>query len=266
MQKSKDIALYDLQQLIRAVVVDPKSDIASKSFVYKFLNQHNPLPHERGLNIYVDAYLSKFVESLSTDFPVTKKLIGEKPFYQLVSMYLKRYPSHFTNVTDVGRFLPTFVKKNKNAGKFKYLSELVDLEWECVEAFHADNLPPLNIDLFLNMSDNDWSSARFVFDPSCRLCHCHWPVHELLACVDSVDFSKIVKAFKKRSVHLILYRINSLVKFNEISSIEHKMLCLLKAGNTLDVLMEKMDDVSETLLTGFFQKWTQYGLIKDILI
>lgn len=282
MKQSSNISLHDLQQWMRWIIVDPRGVkdalqnphpnnpthpdryIEPKCSGYEYLQHKNHLNVDTGLNIYAEGYFSRLLESLAVDFAITKKILGEELFAKMVVDYLKNYPSYYTNITDVGKSLSKFVRGYKLTNHIKYIHSLVDIEWLFVESFHANNMPDLNLNLLLNLPDDAWDSAQLIFDPAFRLCRYNWPVHELLHHFDDASLKDVLNKMKCRCVFLYLYRIDGIVRVQEISSEEFEMLSFLNAGNTLGALVERVNENNETNLSELFAQWTDCGLIREI--
>lgn len=282
-QQQKNISLHDLQQWMRWIIVDPRGVkdalhnphpknltprdryVAPKKSAYEYLKHRDSLDATTGLHVYAEGYFSRLLEIFEYDFSITKKVLGEDLFVKLVIDYLKVYPSHTTSITDVGKFLPKFVKTYTLTKHIKYLKDLVDLEWCFVESFLANNVLDLNLNLLSNLTDDEWNSANIIFDPAFRLCRYKWPVHELLSNFDDEKFQTILTKMGQKSVFLYLYRVHGVVKVKEIDLGEFEVLSFLKAGNSLGALMELIDKKNYGHnLTELFAQWTDYGLIKEI--
>lgn len=118
------------------------------------------------LNIYRNNVYGGFFEVLSENFPVTKKILGEKKFTQLLQKYCQKFPSKSGDLNQFGNNFPKFLTSCKPL----FLKDLAQLELQLHLAyFKQRNLEKFNVKKFQKLSAENFANLVFTLDPTCFL-------------------------------------------------------------------------------------------------
>ncbi|TAM02223.1 MAG: DUF2063 domain-containing protein, partial [Rhodanobacter sp.] len=101
---------------------------------------------DAGLAIYRDAYTSRLVRSLSHDFPVSTRTLGEPGFAELARHYVNDHPFEKPDIHDVGARFPAWL--SVHAGQPH--GDLAAIEWAVLHASTSTDAKPVAVD------DPDW--------------------------------------------------------------------------------------------------------------
>ena len=122
--------------------------------------------HER-LSIYASGYRARLLETLTSDYPVLRAVLGEDSFTALGEAYIAAQPSRSFTLRDFGATMPAFIAQH--AGR-AFAAELASFERAFVEAFDAVDAEPLPAERLAAMAADAWPQLRFVAHPSVQRC------------------------------------------------------------------------------------------------
>lgn len=118
------------------------------------------------LNIYRNNVYGCFESVLSSNFPVTKKILGAKKFDELLKKYCQKFPSKSGDLNEFGNDFPKLLSRLKPA----YLKDLARLELLHHQAyFIADNTKRFDVEKFRKLSTDKFSDLIFSLNPACFL-------------------------------------------------------------------------------------------------
>lgn len=127
---------------------------------------HSEVEALERLNVYRNNVLGNFESILSKIFFVTKKILGEKKFNDLVQKYCQKFPSKSGDLNDFGAHFPRFLKSLKPS----YLQDLARLELLYHQAyFIASADQKVDLKKFKKIETKDLAKLILTLDPSCTL-------------------------------------------------------------------------------------------------
>ena len=228
-----------------------------------------PFSRERRLGVYSNAYFSRLLESLESDFPATRRVLGQDLFRRLAADYLIKHPSSSPHVGDLGAALPQFVRSHPLAIEWPFLPELFDLEWAILNSIWSDRLPPLDSSHLQSVPEHDWPAARLVLDPTVHLLATVWPVDRLWERRMRPETKISRRLLQKSPRWLLLYRDDHWVQLKVIKEPQCFLLQKLWEGHMLGTACDRLaqqfaaQEPSWPVMQWFAQ-WVQWGVIKKI--
>jgi hypothetical protein len=157
------MSLDRLQQAFQAYVLYGADPIAERV-------EPGPLGNpQRRLAIYYDAYRSRLVEALGTDFEALIAAMGEEEFYRAVRAYVEATPSTFRNVRWYGGKLATFLRATRPWSQMPWLADLAEFEWTLTLAFDAGDAPHVRFEHMATLADDAWGRLGFRLHPSVHM-------------------------------------------------------------------------------------------------
>lgn len=251
----KPPTLKDLQVCLKSEITSSDGH-AFVPFIVKGL-----MDIEDRLAIYSDAYFSRIAEALRTDFEATYQTLGEETFFELVSAYIKEFPSTSTSIEEVGAKFPDFIRKLDPGIGLPYLSELAQIEWALIEAFYADDLLPFNPNSLNTIPHSSWNMVKLIMDPSIRLIETSWPVHIIW----ESRKSSVIPELRQSTSFYLVYRNGHKVELIKKNKIEFKALKLAQSGHSVGQICEGLEkDLAGEEVMIIFKSWMQSGMIKDL--
>lgn len=152
--------LLQLQRNFASHIFDKKNLAVTKNIDYSNLEAL-----ER-LHVYRNNVLGNFEVVLSGIFPITKKILGEKKFEQLLHKYCDKFPSSSGNLDDFGLEFPQFIKSYKPL----YLKDLAQLELLLHHSYFTPKITEkFDVKNFKKLSAEKFSNLTFSLHPHCFL-------------------------------------------------------------------------------------------------
>jgi hypothetical protein len=158
-----------LQHSFRSAVT--ASDTAVESAV-----QPDALGASRRVSVYRNAVQSNWRSALANVYPVVLKLVGKSFFNEAADRYAEAHPSTSGDLHDYGGRFGDFLQTYAHASELKYLPDVARLEWAMHEAFHAEDVKPLQMAKLAAVAPEDYGNLQFAVAPWVRLIDTAWPI------------------------------------------------------------------------------------------
>lgn len=120
------------------------------------------------LQIYANAYRTRFTEALSADFPILRTFLGNDAFTDLSGTYVAAFPSKSFTLRGFGARLPDFIESQTSLPERVFSAELAAFEWALVEAFDAKDQSPMGIADMAGIAPEAWPLLEIDAHPSMR--------------------------------------------------------------------------------------------------
>jgi hypothetical protein len=279
--------LADLQQWLRWIIthpqgisnalagVDSSPSLPDQRFVepkprrLDEITQAPPFLREQRLGVYSNAYFARLLESLESDFPAVRRVLGQDPFRRLAADYLLKHPSSSPHVGDLGAALPQFALSHPFAIEWPFLPDLINLEWAILLSLWSERLPPLDPSLLQSVPEQDWPTAQLILDPTVRLLATAWSVDRLWEKRMRPETKKKHRLLKQSPRWLLLYRDDHWVQLRALEEPQWFLLQSIQRGKTLEVACDQLTQRYPTPgsswpVMQWFTQWVQSGVIKNI--
>jgi hypothetical protein len=137
------------------------------------------VPVATRLAIYGNAYSSRLVEALATNFPALAALLGEADFERLAADYVRTHDSRFFSIRYYGDELERFLATHADYAEAPVLAELARWEWTLGGVFDAPDAAALGRAALAGVPPAQWAQLRFAWHPSVRRVALSWNVPQL---------------------------------------------------------------------------------------
>lgn len=271
--KELQLWMVDVLRNRRALFKDPGVTERSKQH---FTGNDRLSPVEQ-VEIYREQFWLRHTSSLVEDFPGVGGILGQEDWERLVEEYLEATPPLSHSLRDLGDVLPAFIEKLDWLPHRELCMDMARLEWAYVEAFDADDHPPLDAQKLASMPESAWETATLVLHPSVRLLHVGYPVVALRKRIrkaeDSNDHEHIPIP-EPEAQNLVIYRSQNRNLMDE--ALPDGAFAMLEAlGDGLPLvdacgraMLELPDQSSEieANVGAWFQLFAQKGFIVDVVV
>ena len=172
--------------------------------------------------------------SLDSAYPLTKKLLGEKEWSDLVFEFFGRYKIQEPQVWKMPKSLLEYLKENDHQFKkvYPFLTELLLFEWAEIEIHMMED-----IDQGMDDEKGDYFEDEIVINAESAILPLSYPVHKVTA--------KDITPEMKGNYFVLIYREKDTgkVQFMDISVLYAVLIDKLSDGKSINVLIEEMNTV-----------------------
>lgn len=128
------------------------------------------------LGIYRNNLREGFIKTLTLEFPVIEKLVGEVFFRQTALDYQLRHPSSRGDLTHVGAHFPEYLRAHFGAGEYAYLPDVAELEWALQLVAIAPAIGVLEASSLASLDPGRYEDLVFEPHPAARLVDSRFPI------------------------------------------------------------------------------------------
>lgn len=226
------------------------------------------VPADVRLAVYGNAYASRLVEALETNYPALAKLLGEADFNELATEYVAAHDSRFFSIRYYGHALAHFLASTPRYRPVPFLAEVARWEWTLNDVFDAADAECVGIEAVTRKSPGDWGAMRLTFHPSLRTLALHWNVAPVWkALVDERERPRA--CVSREATTWLLWRHELKELFRPLSLAEEHALVAARAGEAFGevcaVLCEHMpENEAPAKAAELLKSWVESGLISSV--
>lgn len=225
------------------------------------------------VDIYREQFFLRHEATLREDYPGVAKILGKEATQVFFRKYLAAHPPATPSLRDLGADLPAFAERYEGfpSGRRDLIVEMARYEIELVNIFDGPDTPPLDPSKLAAMTESDWNTARIVLQPLLRRLSLSYPVHRLRVAIKNGE--DITLPDEKSPVQVLLFRQDFIARFEEVAPEAYELIGALAEGLPLVPALEKVSgslpperqEFVMSNLGAWFQTWTAWGLIVDIV-
>jgi hypothetical protein len=212
------------------------------------------------LQVYVDAYRLRLLESLSKDFPGVRGLAGPARFEGIARAYIATHASGNPSIRWYGRHMADFLQQSADD---PILAEMARFEWAQGETFDAPDAVTAALADFATISPDRWPGMKLAFHPSIRRLDLEWNVPEVWQSIrDGADLPEP----KREPAAWLVWRRDLIVRWRSLERDEALALDAARAGACFGELCERLAEHARsgdaaTRAAGLLKRWVSDGLL-----
>ena len=255
-------ALADLQRVFQSYVLRDQPGLVERIAGGQKLD-----PRQR-LRIYFDAYRSRLVEALATDYETLRALMGDEAFGAACRAYVEATPSLFRNVRWYGGGLPEYLRVTQPWVEQPILHEVASFEWTLTLAFDAPDAPVVRFDELARLPQQAWPVLGFVLHPSAHFLELRTNAPSLRNATDAGDpLPDAVLADDAKT--WLIWRKELTAYFRSLGESERWALAAVREGANFTALCEGLcrwfspDEAAPRAAT-LLRQWVDDELISDL--
>jgi hypothetical protein len=271
--KQLQLWMVDVLRNRRALFKDPEVTELSR----KHFTGNDRLSPVEQAEIYREQFWLRHTSSLVEDFPGVGGIVGQEDWERLVEEYLEATPPLSYSLRDLGDVLPAFIEKLDWLPHRELCTDMARLEWAYVEAFDANDHPPLDPQKLASMPESAWETAKLVLHPSVQMLRVRYPVVALRQRIrksEDSDEHEHIPIPEPSPSNLVIYRAQNRNLMDEaLADGAYAMLEALADGLSLvdacgRAMLEYPDQASdiEQNVGAWFQLFAQKGFIVDVVV
>lgn len=252
-------ALQTLQMQFQAFVLGDQTSILQR------IAGADGIDPARRLKIYYDAYRSRLLEALRTDYSGLLALMGRDEFDRMASAFVEATPSLHRNLRYYGGALPAYLQNLHPYAERPWLRELGLFEWTISESFDAADIEPMNFEQMAGIDPDHWPLLTFRLHPSCQRLMLQTNAVSLRKAADADEPLPTPETFA-RPTEWLLWRQDLNVMFKSLPTEEAWAFDEVLSGATFTDLCEGLcrwtsPDEAANHAAGMLRTWVDAQLI-----
>jgi len=227
------------------------------------------MPASERVSIYTNAYWSRLVEVLATDYPALHGILGDETFTELGNAYIAAYPSSYFSLRWFGRSMATFLAAEQPWQGQPWLAELAATEWAFVDAFNAADAEIVTSSDIQQIAPQDWPGLSFRFHPSTACLDVHWRVMAQWQAYRESSPLPAVEACEAPQT-VLFWRHQRVTRYRVLEADEAPLLRRAMDGADFATLCELLADTQAAeavalRAASLLKRWLADGLISRLL-
>lgn len=221
------------------------------------------------LDIYRNAYQSRLVEALASNFPCLYIHLGTDEFERIAMDYIDANPSTWRSIRWFGDTFSYFLSQYCDAA-YDYLAELAEFEWNMALAFDASDVNVFQLEDMMHIPPDAWGDVTFVMQPSVSRVNFLWNVVPIWEAIMN-DEPSVVPTKNAEDESWILWRHDYMNRFYRLSQDEAWALDAISTGASFGDVCEGLcqwhdEDAVGMNAASLMKGWIQAGLIANALL
>jgi hypothetical protein len=229
-------SLRELQQGFMHALLDGASDREAPSGAA--LIPPRGITPAHALNVYADTARSHFIDSLSSSYPVIRRLVGADYFLQAARAFHAGHPSLSGDLQPAGTRFAQYLSQLHRDDEYRYLGDVARLEWLVQEALLASDHEPFDLTKLGRVDPAAYDDLRFDLHPAGRLFESEFPCLAIWEANASGDAQPPLIDLRAGPDRLLLLRHGGELKFHRLSGGEQGFLQSLQAGERFAAAVE----------------------------
>jgi hypothetical protein len=230
-------ALRELQRGLMHALLDGGSERDAPLNAAQWIAARGIAPAQ-ALSVYAGTARSNFTDSLSSSYPVIRRLVGEDYFLQAVRGFHTGHPSRSGDLQPAGIGFAQYLSQLHREDEYRYLGDVARLEWLVQESLLAAAHAPLDLAKLGLVAPADYDDVRFHLHPAARLFASPFPCLAIWEANAGGDAPPPLIDLGAGADRLLLLRQRGELKFHRLSRGEQGFLQSLQAGDRFAAAVE----------------------------
>ncbi len=198
------------------------------------------LPDQRRFAVYRNNVTVSLTEALAATFRAVTALTGEEFFKAMAREYVRMSPPRSQLLMHYGEDFPSFIEGFPPAAGLPFLGDVARLDRAWLAAYHAADVPPLDVAALAAVPHDQLPLVRFKAQPATALVTSAYPVVNLWQAARSGDASARIDPDLSQTA--LVTRPDIEVKVAPLRHGEAECIASLIAGETLGQAMRAADE------------------------
>jgi hypothetical protein len=227
------------------------------------------------MDIYRRQFWLRHIEALTEDYAGLRYLVGEDAFDAFVRAYLIAHPPRHPSLRDLGADIVSFAERYPDFPEATRAAalEMVRYENALIDVFDGPDVAPLDPQKLTSLPEDAWERARIELHPVLRRFRVEYPVHRLRLASKEAS-APIAAPPSPAPAHLVLFRRDNVIRFEEIEPFAFDLLDALARGEPLVSACERLAaplapaeaEAVNAQVGPWFQQWTAQSWIVDVVL
>ncbi len=183
------------------------------------------------LDIYAHMYYARLLEVLENEYPVTRRILGDKVFWRACRAYVRRYPSRHRTLNSLSEKFPAFLARHLSRGHRSGLAvDVARIERAMEDVFDAPRAEPLTAAEFAAIGAGEWGRVRLRVNPALKFLKLRYPANAHMNAVRGKGKPRVPRP---RTTFVIVFRRDFSVFRRDQEPEQFRLLQALAGGRTL---------------------------------
>ena len=130
-------------QLIFSSVVTGQDENYKRDHLAGLISGGGTLNPDDAITVYAQDYQARLRDALSQNYEATWLIMGDEEFFEYADIYIRKYPSHLSNLTNYGEEFPELLGTNPELVDASKMAMFERAFWR---AFHLSDRASITID------------------------------------------------------------------------------------------------------------------------
>ncbi len=247
------------------LVSDPEMSAAAA----RYATGNDRLSPAEQLDIYRRQYWLRHIDSLIEDYPGVQYIVGDDEFDRFCRAYLEAHPPASYTLRDLGNdivpFAERFVFQGLSDALKEAVLEMIRYEYQLVTIFDGPDRAPLSAADLSALPPDAWEKVSFELHPLLSLMRLQFRMPWIRAELREERKPPVEKI--EAGVHLLLYRQDHQIQYEEVSRHAFELLSALGEGMPLvpacDRVLSRLSESEAAEVSSdvgaWFQSWARKG-------
>ncbi len=258
------LTLQQYQQLFSKAMCQGNQALIAPSLI-EAITPGGLLSPRGSLEVYSHGHIVRLTEALGETYEAVWWVSGDEDFFALAKNFILSHPSQFYNLSFYGQEFPVFLEQECPFSDLAFLPDLARFEWLFKQIFHAPQHEPASADAIREIGQN--GQVRLIFGESVSLFSSAWAIYDIWKLRGTPHEGRPDVTWN-REQHVLMYKKDSQIFVNELTSAEFQLCTHLLSGATLEDTMswaaEMIPDLTHDQVSHFFQMLFHSGSIQRI--
>lgn len=235
---------------------------------------NNRLTPAEQVDIYRRQFWLRHQDSLREDYPGAQYILGEDEFDRFCVAYLQAHPPRSYTLRDLGNDIVGFSRQFQFDGisseRAEAALDMIRYENRLVSTFDGADAAPMDAAALQALPPGIWETARLRLHPLLSLMRFRYRVSWIRS--ERRAGRKPPVEPQGEGVHLLVYRLENQIHYDEISSNAFELLSALSEGAPLvaacDAVLSRLGESEAAQMAAdvgtWFQAWARRGFFVGI--
>lgn len=205
---------------------------------------------QRRFNIYRNNRMVSLIDALRSTYPAMHRLVGDEFFKASAKAYIEAHPPTQPVMAEYGDKFGCFVSALPTVSGLPYLSDVAELEWCQLQAYHCKDALVFKVDQLSSVPPDAIMDIGFKDHPALHVIESRWPVGSIWMMSTSTSGTPGSSIDMNQAEAVVITRPQLQVHVNIISNAASVFLRSIQKGDPLGIAAQYALEKDETFDAG----------------
>lgn len=231
---------------------------AQASLAMALLDPDAPAPVR--FDVHRNTVVASLVRALAEGFPSIERLVGAAFFAAMAAVFVRQEPPSHPVLLAYGAGFARFLERFGPVAHLPYLADVATLDGLRRRAWHAAEVPALDIAALTGVDPDDLAARRVTLHPSVGLLGSRYPARTLWAMQNGADADD---ALPWTAETTLVRRDHDAIHVEPVDEALRSLLDVARRGATLGELLDAGAEDVAAVRAAAFARALRHGLLVD---